>query len=185
DCGPFEPGRDLREQLKPLASQRGFQAGEAGDVPPPRPSNRRAKAPATGAAPGGKTIRVGPVPPLAGTGPQGPVVTKIVGCQPDQLLGERPHPMDVPAAPPKADPHVAAIGPPQVRKRLSERGVAKLPLRIVFVERHEHADLPHALARLRPRRERPRDRRANQAANKFATPHMDPRRINQWAKTAL
>ena len=33
DCGPLEPERDLRKQLKPLACQRGFQAGEAGDVP--------------------------------------------------------------------------------------------------------------------------------------------------------
>jgi hypothetical protein len=33
DCGPLEPGSDLREQLKPLASQRGFEEGEAGDVP--------------------------------------------------------------------------------------------------------------------------------------------------------
>jgi hypothetical protein len=33
DCGPFEPGRDLRKQLKPLASQRRLEVGEAGDVP--------------------------------------------------------------------------------------------------------------------------------------------------------
>ena len=33
DCGPLQRRRDLREQLKPLASQRGFQAAEAGDVP--------------------------------------------------------------------------------------------------------------------------------------------------------
>jgi hypothetical protein len=33
DCGALEPGRDLREQLKPLACQRGFEGGEAGDVP--------------------------------------------------------------------------------------------------------------------------------------------------------
>ena len=33
DGGPLEPGRDLREQLKPLASPRGFVEGEAGDVP--------------------------------------------------------------------------------------------------------------------------------------------------------
>ena len=33
DRGPLEAGRDLREQLKPLASQRGFQGAEAGDVP--------------------------------------------------------------------------------------------------------------------------------------------------------
>jgi hypothetical protein len=33
DGGPLEPGSDVREQLKPLASQRGFEVGEAGDVP--------------------------------------------------------------------------------------------------------------------------------------------------------
>src|SRR5262249_44024443 len=38
---------------------------------------------------------------------------------------------------------------------LRERRVAKLPLRIVFVIRLEHADAPHAVALLRPRRERP------------------------------
>ena len=32
-CDPLEPGRELREQLKPLAPQRGFVHGEAGDVP--------------------------------------------------------------------------------------------------------------------------------------------------------
>ena len=32
-AGPRKPGRDLREQFKPLASQRGFVGGEAGDVP--------------------------------------------------------------------------------------------------------------------------------------------------------
>ena len=33
DCGSLEAGSDLREQLKPLASQRGFVVSEAGDVP--------------------------------------------------------------------------------------------------------------------------------------------------------
>ena len=31
DSGALEPGRDLREQFKPLASHRGFVGGEAGD----------------------------------------------------------------------------------------------------------------------------------------------------------
>jgi hypothetical protein len=34
---------------------------------------------------------------------------------------------------------------------LHERAEAALPLRIVFVERHEHADAPHAVALLRAR----------------------------------
>jgi hypothetical protein len=41
--------------------------------------------------------------------------------------------------------------------------------------------LPVDLSRLlRRRRERPRDRRANQAVDKFAAPHVGPRRINQY-----
>src|SRR5262249_39604179 len=52
-------------------------------------------------------------------------------------------------------PHVAAIGPTQAGKRLSERGELKLRQGIVFVEPREHADTPHAVALLRARRERP------------------------------
>jgi hypothetical protein len=75
--------------------------------------------------------------------------------QADQLLGERSYPIDVTAAPTKVHPNVATVGPTQVRKRLSEPRDARLPLRIVFVERHEHADVPHAVALLRARRDRP------------------------------
>ena len=53
--------------------------------------------------------------------------------QADQLLRERSHPIDVSAAPPKVHPHVAAVGPTQARKRLSERGELKLRHGIVFV----------------------------------------------------
>jgi hypothetical protein len=38
-----------------------------------------------------------------------------VGLQTDQLVRERSHPIDV--AQTKVDPHVAALGPTQVRKR--------------------------------------------------------------------
>jgi hypothetical protein len=50
------------------------------------------------------------------------------------------------------------------------------------VGRAEEPDGRQLRPLLRPRRERPRDRRANHAANKFAPPHAIPRRINQWAK---
>src|SRR6516164_2718532 len=78
----------------------------------------------------------------------------------------------LPSPPPhrKVYPHVAAIGPTQVRKRLRERGVAKLPLRIIFLEPHEHADAPYALRLLRPCRERPR-RRAAEPRDKRAPFH--------------
>ena len=51
--------------------------------------------------------------------------------------------------PPGVDPHVAAIGPTQVRKRLRERREGTLLLGIVFVARHEHANAPDAVALLR------------------------------------
>jgi hypothetical protein len=59
------------------------------------------------------------------------------------------------SSPPTEGPsHVAANGPTQVRRRLSECRDATLRLGIVFVVWHEHGDAPHAVALLR--RERPR-----------------------------
>ena len=45
---------------------------------------------------------------------------------------------------------------------MQERREARLSFRIVGGEVHEHADAPHALALLRPRRKRPRGRAAEQ-----------------------
>jgi hypothetical protein len=87
--------------------------------------------------------------------------------QGDQLLRERSHPIGVTAGPTKVHPHVAAIGPTQARKRLRERGDARIHDGIVFVGRHEHADAPHAVAPLRPRHERP-SRRAAECSDEFA-----------------
>jgi hypothetical protein len=93
--------------------------------------------------------------------------------QADQLLRERSYPIDVTAAPTKVHPHIAAVGPTQARKRLRECRVATLPLRIIFVVRHEHADAPYAVALLRARRERPRDRRAAERSDEFAPPDAE------------
>jgi len=68
---------------------------------------------------------------------------------------ERSYPIDVTAGPKQVQPRVAAIGPTQVRKRLSERRDENLLQGVVFVARREHADAPHAVALLRARRERP------------------------------
>jgi hypothetical protein len=85
-------------------------------------------------------------------------IARLVGLQADQFLRERSYPIDVGAAPPEVHPHVAAIGPTQARKHLSERRDARLRRRIVFVEPHQHADAPHAVALLRPCHHRPRRR---------------------------
>ena len=75
-----------------------------------------------------------------------------LGLQADQLLRERSYPIGVGAGPPDFHPHVAAIGPTQVRKPLRERGEVRLRKNgIVFVPRHEHADAPHIRCRAQPR----------------------------------
>jgi hypothetical protein len=54
------------------------------------------------------------------------------------------------------DPHVAAVDPSQRRQPLLEDRHAGLKFRIVRRGGHQHTDPPQrALARLRPRRERP------------------------------
>jgi hypothetical protein len=92
--------------------------------------------------------------------------------QADQLLRERSYPIDVSASITKVDPRVGANGPTQVRKRLSERGEARLPQRIAFDARDEHADAPHAVALLGARHKRP-CRRAAEERDEFAPPHLD------------
>ena len=121
DCGPLEPGSDLREQLKPLASQRGFDEGEPGDVP------TRAVKPLDDTVGDGvghvhKDDRDRPRLPLEGNGRRGPACHDDVGLQTDQFLCERSCPIDVIAGPPRVNPNAAAIGPTQVRKRLREGG---------------------------------------------------------------
>src|SRR5262249_27988951 len=66
---------------------------------------------------------------------------------------------------------VAAIGPPQVCKRLRERRDVSLRHGIVFVARDEHADPPHAVALLRARRKRPRRHRSAEPRDERPAPH--------------
>jgi hypothetical protein len=54
-------------------------------------------------------------------------------------------------APANINPHVAAIGAPQLLQPLQERCDADLPFRIERSQVHEHADVPHPLALLRAR----------------------------------
>jgi hypothetical protein len=65
-----------------------------------------------------------------------PFVTMMSGCRPT--------------------PHVAALGPTQMLKRLLERKDTRPLDGIAFVERHEHPDTPYPPRLLRPRHHRPR-----------------------------
>src|SRR6516165_2218668 len=96
--------------------------------------------------------------PLDGNGRRGPECQDDVGFQADQLLRQRWYSIGVIALPPNFHPHVAANDPTRARKRLRECRNEGLPLTIIFVAPHEHADAPHAVALQRLRRRRPRRR---------------------------
>jgi hypothetical protein len=108
--------------------------------------------------------------PLDGNGRRGAVCYDDVGLRPGQLLRECSYLIDVAACPTKVYPHIAAIGPTQVCKRLSERRDASLPLRIVFVRWDEHADATYSVGLLRGYHKRPR-RRAAEPCDELPPPH--------------
>jgi hypothetical protein len=81
DCGPLQPGRDLQEQLKPLASQGGFEEGEAGDVPT-RAVEPRDDAAGDGVAHPRKDDRDRPRSCWTAVVAGVPTVTMMSGCRP-------------------------------------------------------------------------------------------------------
>ena len=86
------------------------------------------------------------------------------GCVSAQIVGIACGPADV-------DPHVAAVGPAQLLQSLQERCNTGLALRVVRCLAHKYANAPHPLGLLRPRRERPRRRRAAEKRDELAPPH--------------
>src|SRR5262249_30413018 len=69
------------------------------------------------------------------------------------------------------DPDVATLRPAELPERFLEHGDAGLRFRVALGKRHQHADAPQALALLRPRRERPRCRRAAEQRDDLAPSH--------------
>src|SRR5262249_13784145 len=76
--------------------------------------------------------------------------------------------------PTRVHPQVAPIGPTQIRKRLRERGEAKVRLSIVFVETNEPADAPYAVALLCPCCQRPYRSRGAEEGDEIAASHDLP-----------
>src|SRR5262249_23670479 len=91
------------------------------------------------------------------------------------------HAPRVECGPTDVDVQVAADGPARWRQRLKKCGESNLRIRVIGSVWHEHANTPHALALLRPRRERPRCCRTGNHLNEIAPSHAAalPRRSGQ------
>jgi hypothetical protein len=73
----------------------------------------------------------------------------------DQFFRKRPYLVNVAGGPTNVHVHAAAVSPTQLGNPLCERGEEGPYLKIVFIEPHQHADPPDAVALLRPCRQRP------------------------------
>ena len=99
---------------------------------------------------GGKYDRDRPRLPLECSGRWSSVREDYVGLQVQQLFRGHPHPVNDAGGPTNVHVQVAAIGPTQLRKSLRKPGEVGFCLRIVFIERYQNADPPHATGLLRP-----------------------------------
>src|SRR5262252_134438 len=75
--------------------------------------------------------------------------------------------LEVAAAPAVVDAYISPDDPAQFAEPLQERCIAGLSFGIVRHPGHKHADAPNTLRLLRPRRERPRGRRAAKCGQQF------------------
>src|SRR5262249_22234400 len=73
------------------------------------------------------------------------------------------------AGPAVLDPEVASLDPSELPQAVSESGHARLCLWVGGDKTHQHADASHLLALLRPRRDRP-DRRPAEQCDELAPP---------------
>src|SRR5262245_31959644 len=81
--------------------------------------------------------------------------------------------VDTARGPADVKARIAAVGPAQFRQPLDESGELSPPPRIALVRTQEHADAPHPLGLLRPRRERPRGGRAADERDELTPPHVE------------
>jgi hypothetical protein len=88
----------------------------------------------------------------------------------DNLFCKAPHPIGITSRPAIVGPEVTAVGPAQSLQSLAERGQVPMTFRIIRTP-HQHRDLPHPLALLRARRERPRGDRAAEQRDELAAPY--------------
>src|SRR5262249_43463682 len=96
---------------------------------------------------------------------------KDVGCKCYQLGGGVSNAFGIAASPTRLDSQIAALHPAEPPQFSLKRRKAPVHFRIVSHGDLQHADPPHALGLLRPRRQRPRCRRAAEQRDELAAVH--------------
>src|SRR5262249_33753543 len=94
-----------------------------------------------------------------------------VGVERHQFGGIFADALGITGAPSDVDVRVASLGPAQLGQSLQECGEARLRRRIVGRKIYQYADAPCPFGLLRPRRKRPRGRRAADERDELATLH--------------
>src|SRR6185312_6491533 len=160
---------DLLEQFQPFPSHSGLIKGEAGNV---AAWTSEARDEATGNRVGyvrdhdGNCMRLADKRASHGRGH----TEDCVGSQIDQLFCECLHLIRIIAGPAKLDPEIVALRPPQLRERGAEYRDPRLHRRIAFRKADQHANAPHRVKLLRPRRQWPCRRRAAEQCDELAAP---------------
>src|SRR5262249_23752228 len=93
-----------------------------------------------------------------------------IGVQGDQLFREYLSAPRANSCEPIFEVNISAFRPSASFKAMPEHRSARLRFWLILFEVHEHADAPHVLL-LRPRRERPRGRRAADKRDELAPLH--------------
>src|SRR5262249_30893547 len=94
-------------------------------------------------------------------------------------------PIEIAQAPPILDAHVSAVGPASFLQALYEGITAGQPFRIVrSQDAHEYTYAPRSLALLRPRRQRPRRRRAAEQRDEIAALHLRAHSMTSSARAS-
>src|SRR5262245_6312542 len=107
-----------------------------------------------------------------------------VGRERDQFCRVSANVGSIGGGPARVDADVAADGPSHQSQSLMERCEASLKYRIVCGGGQEHADAPDAIRLLRPCRQRPRGRAAEQRdelASPYIEMHLLPQPGTPWA----
>src|SRR5215468_5331178 len=154
-------GRNLLEQLEPFAAHAVYDARKSGRVAA-RPRQARDEAAADRIAGIHEHDREGTGFSVQRHQARGAADQNDVRGERDQFRRIFANPFGITGAPAILQPYIAAVGPTQFLQSLQKCSDPSKRFRIVRGRGHQHTDAPNALGLLRPRRERPRRRAAEQ-----------------------